>query len=47
MANYELEQDSDEGPRMVRLEDLSYKAKVKPAKGKNKKRRKSDILKVF
>jgi hypothetical protein len=44
--NYELEQDSEEGPRMVRLEDLSYKKKVKPKKGKNKKRRRSDMLKV-
>ena len=31
---------------MVRLEDLEYKKKVKPKKGKNKKHRRSDMLKV-
>jgi hypothetical protein len=44
--NYELK-ESDKGPRMVHLEDLPFKAKDKPAKGKNKKRRKSDMLKVI
>jgi hypothetical protein len=37
---------TDKGPRTVR-EDLPFKAKDKPAKGKNKKRRKSDMLKVI